>query len=157
MRRSYCAITCFSRLFSFGNLDYVMLVYILETYPFVSSGKQLCYFIKVLWVICHAVILTVASSALCQQKRETGRLRGKADQYGAGKREEGLGSSVQLNGAPRLPPRGGHVVHSPANLRADILWNSGSWSHFHMRRKVSRPDFSFDQGLGLRSKSDSVP
>jgi len=123
----------------------------------VSSGKQLRYFIKILWVICHAVIPTVASSALCQQKRETGRLRGKADQYGAGKREEGLGSSVQLNGAPRLPPRGGHVVYSPANLRADILWNSGSWSHFHMRRKVSRPDFSFDQGLGLRSKSDSVP
>jgi len=33
MQRSYCALTCFSRdgLFSFGNLDYVMLVYILET------------------------------------------------------------------------------------------------------------------------------
>ena len=38
-----------------------------------------------------------------------------------------------------------------------MRWNSGSWSHFHMRRKVSRPDFSLDQGLGLRSRSDRVP
>lgn len=26
-----------------------------------------------------------------------------------------------------------------------------------MRRKVSRPDFSFDHGFGLRNRSDSVP
>ena len=45
----------------------------------------------------------------------------------------------------------------PARRRADIRWNSGSWSHFHILRKVSRPDLSLDQGLGLRSKSDSVP
>ena len=38
-----------------------------------------------------------------------------------------------------------------------MRWNSGSWSHFHMRRNVSRPDLSFDQGFGLRSRSDSVP
>ena len=41
--------------------------------------------------------------------------------------------------------------------RAAIRWNSGSWSHFFMRRKVSRPDFSFDQGLGLRKRSERVP
>jgi len=102
-------------------------------------------------------IKVLTSSALCQRSRETGRLRGKADQYGAGKRDEGPGFEHATEWSATPPPRGDHVVHSPANLRADILWNSGSWSHFHMRRNVSRPDFSFDQGLGLRSKSDSVP
>lgn len=46
---------------------------------------------------------------------------------------------------------------SPANRKADILWYSGSWSHFAMRLKVSRPDFNFDQGFGFRNKSDNVP
>ena len=45
----------------------------------------------------------------------------------------------------------------PANLSEDIRWNSGSWSHLNIRLKVSRPDFSLDQGLGLRSRSDKVP
>ena len=45
----------------------------------------------------------------------------------------------------------------PASLRADILWNSGSCSHFHILLKVSRPDFSLLQGLGFLSRSDRVP
>ena len=46
---------------------------------------------------------------------------------------------------------------SPANRNADILWYSGSWSHFAIRLNVSRPDFNFDHGFGFRSKSESVP
>ena len=38
-----------------------------------------------------------------------------------------------------------------------IRWNSGSASHFFMRRKVSRPDLSLDQGFGFRNKSLKVP
>lgn len=45
----------------------------------------------------------------------------------------------------------------PAIRSADMRWNSGSCSHLNMRRKVSRPDFSFDHGLGLRNKSERVP
>lgn len=46
---------------------------------------------------------------------------------------------------------------SPASLNADILWNSGSWSHFHIRLNVSLPDLSFDHGFGFLSRSLSVP
>ena len=45
----------------------------------------------------------------------------------------------------------------PASRRDDIRWNSGSWSHFHIRLNVSLPDLSLDQGFGLRSRSESVP
>lgn len=47
--------------------------------------------------------------------------------------------------------------YPPASLRADMRWNSGSWSHFAIRLKVSRPLFSLDHGFGLRSRSESVP
>ncbi|TNN75032.1 hypothetical protein EYF80_014778 [Liparis tanakae] len=47
--------------------------------------------------------------------------------------------------------------HSPASLSADIRWNSGSWSHFHILLNVSRPDLSLLHGLGFRSRSDRVP
>jgi hypothetical protein len=33
----------------------------------------------------------------------------------------------------------------------------GCWSQLNIRRKVSRPDFSSFQSLGLRRRSDSVP
>jgi hypothetical protein len=69
-----------------------------------SSGKQFYCFIKVLWVICHAVIPIVASSALCQRNRETGCLRGKADQYGAGKRDEGPGFERATEWSATPPP-----------------------------------------------------
>ena len=49
------------------------------------------------------------------------------------------------------------MIFLPAKRRADILWNSGSWSHLNIRLKVSRPDLSFDQGFGLRSRSERVP
>lgn len=45
----------------------------------------------------------------------------------------------------------------PASLSADILWNSGSCSHFHIRRNVSRPDFNLLHGLGFLKRSLSVP
>lgn len=48
-------------------------------------------------------------------------------------------------------------IVSPASRSADILWYSGSCNHFAIRRKVSRPDFNFDQGFGFRSRSDKVP
>ena len=44
-----------------------------------------------------------------------------------------------------------------ANRSADMRWNSGSWSHFCMRRNVSRPLFNFDHGFGLRNRSERVP
>ncbi len=47
--------------------------------------------------------------------------------------------------------------HSPASLRADMRWNSGSCSHFHIRLNVSRPDLSLLQGLGFRRRSERVP
>lgn len=45
----------------------------------------------------------------------------------------------------------------PAIRSADMRENSGSCSHLNMRRNVSRPDFSFDHGFGLRNRSDNVP
>lgn len=44
-----------------------------------------------------------------------------------------------------------------AKRSADMRWNSGSCSHFHILRKVSRPDLSLLQGLGFRSRSERVP
>lgn len=44
-----------------------------------------------------------------------------------------------------------------ASLKADILWNSGSCSHFHILLNVSLPDFSLLQGLGFLSRSERVP
>lgn len=48
------------------------------------------------------------------------------------------------------------LLHA-ASLRADILWNSGSCSHFHILRNVSRPDFSLLHGFGFRKRSERVP
>jgi len=46
MQRSYCALTRFSRdgLFSFSNLDYVMLVYIMETLSICVIWKAIMLF-----------------------------------------------------------------------------------------------------------------
>lgn len=57
--------------------------------------------------------------------------------------------------AEPAPP--GRAALLPARRSADMRWNSGSCSHFHILRKVSRPDLSLLQGLGLRSRSESVP
>lgn len=75
-------------------------------------------------------------------------------------REGGSGAATRtLRGsAPSQGSAAGSGERSlPASLKADILWNSGSCSHFHILRKVSLPDFSLLQGLGFRSKSERVP
>lgn len=75
-------------------------------------------------------------------------------------REGGSGAAPRtLRGsAPSQGSAAGSGERSlPASLKADILWNSGSCSHFHILRKVSLPDFSLLQGLGFRSKSERVP
>lgn len=69
-----------------------------------------------------------------------------------------VGAGTGGGGGPaRALRRDGGDRHLPASRSADIRWNSGSCSHFHIRLKVSRPDLSFDHGLGLRNKSERVP
>ena len=58
----------------------------------------------------------------------------------------------------------GGRLWSPLSLRlqaairnAAIRWYSGSWSHFFILRKVSRPLFNLLQGFGLRRRSERVP
>uniref|UniRef100_A0A1I8HT49 Myosin motor domain-containing protein n=1 Tax=Macrostomum lignano TaxID=282301 RepID=A0A1I8HT49_9PLAT len=43
-----------------------------------------------------------------------------------------------------------------AECSEDILSSTGVCSHFHMRRKVSRPDFNLLHGFGLRNRSTGV-
>lgn len=59
----------------------------------------------------------------------------------------------------RLPQQAGCrlPLDLPARRKADMRWNSGSCSHFHILRKVSLPDLSLLQGLGFRSRSERVP